>query len=317
MITYNRMAVGDFITANAMVIMATYGISYAFREMPNFFKARAAYRRITTIIDRQPKIRFTGGRRLKRIQGHVEFHRVTFKYETRDTAVLHHLSLVVEAGSTVAFVGGSGSGKTTIFTLLEHFYEVTDGRVLIDGMDVNELDIAWLHRHMAIVSQEPVLFSMSIAENISYGMDGVTQEQIEAAANAANAHEFISKMPQGYNTQVGERGVQLSGGQKQRVAIARAMLVDPRILLLDEATSALDTESERLVQEALDRLMVGRTSLVIAHRLSTVRHASRIFVIQDGQVVGCGTHESLLETNDVYRTLASRQFADKPIAQAA
>jgi ATP-binding cassette, subfamily B (MDR/TAP), member 1 len=192
--------------------------------------------------------------------------------------------------------------------LLERFYDPVDGSVKLDGHDIRGLDIGWTHHQIAMVSQEPVLFGTTIAENISYAKDGASMKEIEDAARTANAHEFISKLPLGYQTQVGERGVQLSGGQKQRIAIARAVLCNPKVLLLDEATSALDTQSEKLVQDALDRIMVGKTCLVIAHRLATVKHADCIIVLQDGNIVEQGTHDELLEANGVYHTLAQRQL---------
>jgi len=317
MIERGTLTFGYFFTINGMVIMATYNLSDAFKSIPIFFKAKAAYQRIQAITRRQPKIPFDGGRRLSHIEGHIEFKDVVFKYETREATILKGISISINPGDTVAFVGCSGSGKSTTFCLLERFYDVSLGSVLIDGVDIKELDLSWLHRHMSIVSQEPVLFGTTIAENISYAVDSVTQTEIEDAAKAANAHKFIDDLPDKYNTLVGERGVQLSGGQKQRVAIARAVLMNPKILLLDEATSALDTESERLVQEALDRMMVGKTSLVIAHRLSTVRNAACIFVMDKGEIVGFGTHESLMETNPTYQLLASRQFVDITTAQSA
>jgi len=293
------------------MLFASLGLSIGLAAVPEFFKAKAAYSRIQDIINREPKIPFSGGRRLTQLQGSVEFKNVSFSYENRNITVLKNISFKIKPGDTVAFVGESGSGKSTTFSLLEKFYQVSSGEILIDNVDIRDLDLVWLHRHMSIVSQEPVLFSTTISENISYAIDGVTQNEIEDAARAANAHNFIMEKPEKYDTMVGERGVQLSGGQKQRVAIARAVLMNPKILLLDEATSALDTESERLVQEALDRLMVGKTSLVIAHRLSTVRNAACIFVMDKGEIVGFGTHESLLETNPTYQLLANRQLTQQ------
>ncbi|MFN7134085.1 MAG: ATP-binding cassette domain-containing protein, partial [Myxococcales bacterium] len=205
-------------------------------------------------------------------------------------------------------VGSSGAGKSTLASLLGRLYDPLEGRILLDGVPVNELDPSWLRRQIGVVSQEPILFSTSVAENIRYGRVNATDEEVEAAAKAANAHDFVSKFPDGYRTLVGERGVQLSGGQKQRVAIARAVLKDPRILVLDEATSALDAESEHLVKEALDRLLVGRTTLVIAHRLSTVADADRVVVLDGGRIVQSGAHAELLRVEGLYKRLVERQF---------
>lgn len=205
---------------------------------------------------------------------------------------------------TVALVGESGSGKSTVVSLIERFYDPEGGAVLIDGVNVNEFQLKWLRQQIGLVSQEPVLFNESIRANICYGKEGVTEEEMVRAAKDANAHNFISTLPGGYDTLVGERGVQLSGGQKQRVAIARAIVKNPRILLLDEATSALDTESEKVVQEALDRVMVGRSTIVIAHRLTTIRNADLIAVVQKGEIVEQGKHAELMSIEEgVYASL--------------
>lgn len=200
---------------------------------------------------------------------------------------------------TVALVGESGSGKSTVISLIERFYDPDSGHVLLDGVDIRKLKISWLRQQMGLVSQEPVLFNDTIRTNIAYGKQGdATEEEIVAATKAANAHNFISSLPQGFDTSVGERGVQLSGGQKQRIAIARAILKDPKILLLDEATSALDAESERVVQEALDRVMVNRTTIVVAHRLTTIKGADIIAVVKNGVIAEKGRHEALLKIPD-------------------
>ena len=206
-------------------------------------------------------------------------------------------------------VGPSGAGKSTIASLLYRLYDPAAGRLELDGVPFAELDPEWLRRQVGVVAQEPLLFSTSIAENIRYGRPEATDAEVEAAATLANAHAFISTFPEGYQTLVGERGIQLSGGQKQRVAIARAVLKDPRILILDEATSALDAESEHLVREALERLMKGRTTLVIAHRLSTVKDADRVVVLDAGNIVQAGTHSDLVGAEGLYRRLVERQFA--------
>jgi ATP-binding cassette subfamily B protein len=215
------------------------------------------------------------------------------------------------AGEIVALVGPSGSGKTTIAALVTRLYDPPVGKVTLDGHDLTELDPEWVRQQIGVVSQEPILFSATVAENIRYARPEATDEEVEAAARAANAHDFVVGFPEGYDTHVGERGVQLSGGQKQRVAIARAVLKDPKILVLDEATSALDAESEHLVKEALDRLMHGRTTLIIAHRLSTVRDADRVVVLDGGRIVQSGAHAELLEEEDgLYHRLVARQLAE-------
>jgi ABC-type multidrug transport system fused ATPase/permease subunit len=214
----------------------------------------------------------------------------------------------VVPGKTMAIVGPSGSGKSTSISLVSRFYDVEKGRILIDGVDIRTYDPQWLRMQIGLVSQEPVLFAMSIEENIMYGSEGATMANVQRAAKMANAHDFIMRIPDAYKAQVGERGVMLSGGQRQRIAISRAVLKDPKILLLDEATSALDSENEKLVQEALDRLMVGRTSIVIAHRLSTIVDSDQIIVVQNGRIVERGTHDELIRMNGVYKRLGRRQF---------
>ena len=223
--------------------------------------------------------------------------------------MLQGLSLSLRPGEVVALVGPSGGGKSTVAALLSRFYDPQAGQITLDGVPYPNLDVSWLREQVGVVSQEPILFATTIAENIRYGRQTASDAEVEAAARAANAHDFIMSFPEGYTTLVGERGVRLSGGQKQRVAIARAILKDPRVLVLDEATSALDSESEHLVQEALERLMVGRTTLVIAHRLSTVKEADRVVVIDGGRAVQQGSHDALVHQEGLYRRLVERQFA--------
>ena len=243
-------------------------------------------------------------------RGEIRFERVTFSYPSRpETRALANVDLAIRPGETVAFVGPSGAGKSTVFQLLLRFYDPARGRLLIDGVDIARADPQAVQRRIGLVPQDTVLFAASARENIRYGRPGASDAETEVAARAAAADEFIARLPQGYDTFLGERGTRLSGGQRQRIAIARAILRDPPILLLDEATSALDAESERLVQEALERLMRGRTTIVIAHRLATVLEADRIVVMDEGRIVAQGTHGELVRGNELYARLAALQFA--------
>ena len=259
--------------------------------MSAFAAGQAAAFKMFETIHRKPEIDAsdTKGKISEDIRGDIELRDVYFSYPARpDERIFSGFSLSIPSGTTTALVGQSGSGKSTVISLIERFYDPLAGEVLIDGINLKEFQLRWIRGKIGLVSQEPVLFSGSIKDNIAYGKEGATIEEIRSASELANASKFIDKLPQGLDTMVGEHGTQLSGGQKQRVAIARAILKDPRILLLDEATSALDTESERVVQEALDRIMGNRTTVIVAHRLSTVRNADMIAVIHRGKMVEKG-----------------------------
>jgi len=296
----------SFLIYTLMVAFSLGGISELWADL---MRASGAAERVFELLDRSPEIPLTEGERPASVEGKIELERVSFAYPSRkDLPVLREIDLEIRPGEVVALVGPSGSGKSTIAAMLLRLYDPSEGRILLDGRDLRALSPEWLRRNVGVVSQEPTLFSCSVAENIRYGRTTATEAEVEAAARAANAHEFVSKFPEGYGTLVGERGVKLSGGQKQRVAIARAVLKDPRILVLDEATSALDAESEHLVKEALDRLMEGRTTLIIAHRLSTVMGADRVLVIEDGKIVESGDHATLMSKGGLYRRLVERQL---------
>lgn len=307
----NQLLIGDlfsFIIYSAFVGISFGGIAELYAQIQ---KAVGAVERVFEILDETPEtIDITGTRAIaKRIEGNVTFENVAFTYPSRkEMQVLKNISIVINKGETIAVVGPSGSGKSTIAALLLRFYDPESGTILIDGKDAKNYSLTELRNNMAIVPQDVLLFGGTIKENIVYGKPTATIEEIAEAARKANAINFIDSFPEKFETIVGERGMKLSGGQRQRIAIARAVLKDPSILILDEATSSLDSESERLVQEALDKLMVGRTSFVIAHRLSTIRKADKIIVIDKGEVRESGTHEELMLNGDgLYHSLSRLQ----------
>lgn len=305
------------ITAGSLVAFLTYAVNISnpikrlTRVIGNIQKALAAAQRVFMIIDMPEEIAESrDAKQLPEVSGKVEFKNVSFAYDDKGN-VITDLSFSVKPGEVIAIVGPSGAGKSTIANLLPRFYDVNKGDIKIDGHSVREVTLDSLREQVGIVPQETMLFNGSVYNNILYGRLDATKEEIEAAAKAANAHDFIMQLTDGYETKLGDRGVNLSGGQRQRIAIARAILKNPRILILDEATSALDTESERVVQEALDRLMVGRTSFVIAHRLSTVKNADKILVLEKGNLVESGTHDELLALDGLYAHLYKIQYRNK------
>ncbi|WP_082232818.1 ABC transporter ATP-binding protein [Halobacillus massiliensis] len=267
------------------------------------------FQRFMEVMNTPPAIKNSPeAKRAKKVRGQIELKDVSFQYDSSLTPVFNHLSLNISPGEYVAIVGPSGAGKTTLSFLIPRFYEVTDGGIYLDGENIKELDLAFLRNNIGIVQQEVYLFAGTVIENIRYGFPEATDEEVITAAKLANAHEFIMNLPQGYQSEIGQRGVRLSGGQKQRLSIVRVFLKNPPILILDEATSALDNESESVVKESLERLAKGRTTLVIAHRLSTIRNAERIVVLSKGTIVEEGTHEALLKRKGPYSHLYSKQF---------
>jgi len=300
---------GTLVSFLAALIMLYEPVKRLSRANNEIQQGLAAAERLFEVLDEPVVVTdITDAMELKAFESSVCFENVGLQYPKTETPVLRGVSFEVKRGEVVALVGRSGAGKTTLVNLVPRFMDVSSGAVLIDGHDVRSLTQASLRSQMAMVTQEIVLFNDTVRSNIAYGLDASRQEEIEAVAKAANAHEFITSLPNGYDTLVGERGVILSGGQRQRLSLARALLKDAPILILDEATSALDTESERLVQQAIDRLMHGRTVIVIAHRLSTIRHASRIVVLDGGHVAQVGTHDELIAQGGLYGELYHMQF---------
>ncbi|CAF3362443.1 unnamed protein product, partial [Rotaria sp. Silwood2] len=290
--------------AEEVFICISIGFLTTVQASPYFqalYEARVAAFGIWKIVDEINNVDSDKGLTKDDLIGEIHFSNVYFSYPSRpDAPILNNLSFNIKSGQTVALVGSSGSGKSTCIQLLQRFYDSQLGSILIDGKQINEYNLKWLRKHIGVVNQEPILFHTTIRENILLGSDSATNEEIYEAAKMANAHDFIMTLPNKYETLVGERGAALSGGQKQRIAIARALLRDPKILLLDEATSALDYESEKIVQKALDQVAQGRTTLIIAHRLSTVRNADKIIVMQQGEIVEEGDHDSLMKAQGIY-----------------
>ncbi len=309
------MTPGEFFSFLAAMFMAYAPIRKLSGSNNQIQQALAAAERVFGVLDLKTEQEAEKGRlELPRIAQSVAFDDVTFHYESQTVPALNDINLTVRAGEMVALVGSSGSGKTTLVNLIPRFYEPTAGRILIDGVDIQSYTLRSLRSQIGMVSQDVVLFDDSIRNNIAFGRENATDEDITQAARLAYAHDFVERLPQGYQTVVGEKGVNLSGGERQRLAIARAILRDPPLLILDEATSALDTESERVVQLALANLMKGRTTVVIAHRLSTIQQADRIMVLARGSIVEVGTHDELLRRGGQYQRLHAMQFQDVPDA---
>jgi ABC-type multidrug transport system fused ATPase/permease subunit len=309
------LTIGEFSAFYAYLLMLlspmrTLGISLGLAQ-----RATAAGARVYQILDREPRIVSPpGAPGLPPGSGRVEFRDVSLSYDPTQVAyrpALRDIDLDVPAGTTVALVGATGSGKTTLVQLIPRLYDVTSGAVLVDGADVRDVDAAALRSEIAVVNDDPFLFSATIADNIAYARAGATREEIEEAARRAQAHDFIARLPDGYDTRVGERGLTLSGGQRQRVAIARALLADPRILILDDATSSVDASTEQQIKQALREVMAGRTTFVIAHRLSTISLADTIVVLEDGEIAAAGDHDELLEASELYREIVEKGLPDQ------
>jgi ABC-type multidrug transport system fused ATPase/permease subunit len=306
------LSLGDFTAFYAYLLMLIAPMRQLGVVLGLAQRATASGARMFELLDREPRIVTPpGAPPLPEGRGRVELRGVRFAYESANAPALRDIDLTVEAGTTVALVGATGSGKSTLVQLLGRLYDVTEGEVLIDGADVREIDLASLRGAIAVVDDDPFLFSASVAENIAYGRPDASQEEIERAAERAQAAGFIAELPNGYETRVGERGLTLSGGQRQRVAIARALLADPRILVLDDATSSVDASTEQSIKAALREVMAGRTTFVIAHRLSTIALADDIVVLEGGTIVARGTHGQLLERSELYAEIAAKGLPDQ------
>ena len=317
-----EMSAGKLITFMMYALQTGASLAVFAGLFSSFMDAMGASARTFEIIDREPELKLRGGEQVGDLRGSIAFDAVSFKYPSRqDITVLEDFTLDIAENSTVALVGQSGGGKSTVISLLERFYDVSKGAISIGERDLRTLDPSLMRLNFGLVSQEPVLFGVSILDNISYGWAAKhynnpllcaaspPREKIIEVAKMANAHTFIEGFPEGYDTLVGERGIKLSGGQKQRIAIARALLVDPSILLLDEATSALDSQSEELVQEAIDRVMKGRTVVIVAHRLSTIKNADVIVMLKDHKIVDKGPHGELMKRCKEYQELVQKQLS--------
>jgi ATP-binding cassette, subfamily B, bacterial HlyB/CyaB len=302
------MTVGELVAFNMLAGRVAQPVLRLAQVWQDFHQARLSVARLGDILNTRPEPSFTPGRAaLPAIRGAIAFEHVGFRYRLDGPGILHDVDFAIPAGQTVGIVGASGSGKSTLAKLMQRLYVPESGRVLVDGVDLAAVDVAWLRRQIGVVLQENVLFNRSIRDNIALADPGMPIERVIVAAKLAGAHEFILELPQGYDTPVGERGASLSGGQRQRIAIARALVMNPRILIFDEATSSLDYESERLIQENMREIARNRTVLIIAHRLSAVRHADRILTIERGRLVEDGSHDDLLRSGGRYASLLRMQ----------
>ncbi|HZD58467.1 MAG TPA: ABC transporter ATP-binding protein [Anaerolineales bacterium] len=312
MVLQGEMTIGEVVAFNSYLLMLASPAQQLTWLVNLAGEAVAGVRRASEILDHEPEIKSPPEAiRLPPLSGRVEFRDVCFKYRNERAHALADIDLTVEPNQLIALIGPTGSGKTSLVNLIPRFYDVSEGAVLVDGIDVRQADLVSLRRQIGIVLQTSLLFSTTLRENLAYGRPDASEAEIVAAARAAQAHDFISSFTEGYDTIVGERGVTLSGGQRQRVAIARALLMDPRILILDDSTSSVDTQTERLIQLALDRLMEGRTTFVIAHRLSTVQRADLILVMEAGRIVERGVHAELLARKGLYREIYELQLRDQ------
>lgn len=312
MVLAGDMTIGEVVAFNSYLLLLA-GPAQQLTWLVNLAgEAVAGVERMYEVLDHEPEIQTPSGAiQLPPLTGQVEFNQVCFRYSGENVPALEDIHLKVEPNQVIALIGPTGSGKTSLVNLIPRFYDATEGAILVDGYDVRQVDLISLRRQIGIVLQTSLLFSITIRENIAYGRPDASREEIQAAAAAAQAHDFIEELSDGYETIVGERGITLSGGQRQRVAIARALLMDPRILILDDSTSSVDTRTERLIQQALEHLMQGRTTFVIAHRLSTVRRADLILVMDRGRIAERGTHNQLLALGGLYREIYDLQLRDQ------
>jgi ATP-binding cassette, subfamily B, multidrug efflux pump len=312
MVMQGKMTVGELVAFNAYLLMLSGPVQQLAWLVNGMGEAEAGAQRVLEILDHEPEIQTpVQADMFGTLNGRIEFRDVSLRYQDERIDALSNINLSIEPNQLIALIGQTGSGKTSIVNLIPRFYDVTGGAVLVDGVDVRQADLDSLRKQIGIVLQTSLLFSDTIRENIRYGRSDATEEEIVAATKAAQAHDFITKFEKGYDTLVGERGVTLSGGQRQRIAIARALLMNPRILILDDSTSSVDTQTEHLIQEALDRLMEGRTTFVIAHRLATVRRADLILVMADGRIVQRGKHDELLAAGGLYKEIYDLQLSQQ------
>jgi ATP-binding cassette subfamily B protein len=312
LVLQGKMTVGELVAFNAYLLMLSAPVQQLAWLVNSLGESAAGAQRVLEILDHTPEIISPpAAETLATLSGGVEFRDVSLRYQDEKIRALEGINLTVQPNQLIALIGQTGSGKTSLVNLIPRFYDVSEGAVLVDGVDVRQVDLVSLRRQIGIVLQTSLLFSESIRENISYGRPDASYEDVIAAAKAAQAHEFISKLAEGYDTLVGERGITLSGGQRQRIAIARALLMNPRILILDDSTSSVDTNTEKLIQEALDKLMEGRTTFVIAHRLATIRRADLILVMADGRIVQSGQHAQLLQEGGLYREIYDLQLSQQ------